>query len=560
MKFNFIRISVLIISIAMILIAITVTATADNELPVVFTVEHPDGSIVEYRTSENFEDAIKKAPTGSIITLFARIHVSESIYVYGTEVAPKEITIDLGGFGIYVTSKTAASTMLRVGDYGTLNVTSSKPDAFLYMIDMDSNSKLGGNIFCVNGVNALANLGGVVSVKGNTYPGSNISTFSSCFVDTRGEGTVGFNCDGGQHFANIADWAGFINPRNGTGTITIKNSDILIDKNENLIHSEDSRASLYLENCLIYRLDGTDKYMFNQALASVTIKNCKTNYSMVASAESGNGVVTLEGNNVFGAGFGYSAELLANGTGKVAARTHADCVLVQGGVNYWRYDNVGNFNKYEETLLGFGEIYDFVLPENTYKCTWKYYNEEKEELWIKGVAPNAPFEFNPGGKEGFYKKGWLKTQDNEAGIVYKLTDIVDFNIKAQCEDLGFGICYNIYIPAFIIDEGYISFTEGRIDGAVFALKDWDAVEIDGQKYYKYETADISKEEIDRVIEISIPCDMRDANKFVKAEGIWRINLSKYLEIAYKNAENYTDDQLARLEELKNEYFAENSES
>lgn len=116
------------------------------------------------------------------------------------------------------------------------------------------------------------------------------------------------------------------------------------------------------------------------------------------------------------------------------------------------------------------------------------------------------------------------------------------------------------MPAFIVDEGYIRFTEGRIDGAVFALKDWDEVEIDGQKYYKYETTDISKEEIDRVIEISIPCDMRDAKKFVKAEGILRINLSKYLEIAYKNAENYTDDQLARLEELKNEYFAENSES
>lgn len=77
MKFNFRRVSVLIISLAMILIAITVTATADNELPVVFTVEHPDGSIVEYRTSENFEDAIKKAPTGSIITLFASIHISE---------------------------------------------------------------------------------------------------------------------------------------------------------------------------------------------------------------------------------------------------------------------------------------------------------------------------------------------------------------------------------------------------------------------------------------------------------------------------------------------------
>lgn len=144
-----------------------------------------------------------------------------------------------------MTSKTAASTMLRLGDYGTLNVTSSKPDSFLYMIDTDSNSKLGGNVFCVNGVNAFANLGGVV---------------------------------------------------------------------------------------------------------------------------------TLEGNNVFGAGLGYSAELLDNGTEKVAARTWADCVLVQGGVNYWRYDNVGNFNKYEETLLGFSEIYDFVLPENTYKCTWKYDN------------------------------------------------------------------------------------------------------------------------------------------------------------------------------------------
>ena len=50
------------------------------------------------------------------------------------------------------------------------------------------------------------------------------------------------------------------------------------------------------------------------------------------------------------------------------------------------------------------------------------------------------------------------------------------------------------------------------------------------------------------------CDMFDGNKLIKCEGIWRINLSEYLEIVDKSPEKYSEEQLALIEEVRNRYF------
>lgn len=545
---------------AVLFAACCILSGADDDGEFAYSIRLADGTVTEYQSSVGFSASVSSAPTGAVVTLGSSIEISDGIRIWGTETERKEITIDLAGYGIYSTSKSLVATMIGAKDYATINVTSSKPDAFLYMIDVATGSTQGGNIFSSIGVDALINVGGCVLLDGVRYPGSNISTFSSCFADARENASVDFpnggsiNCDGGQHFANVADWLGFITPRSGNGTVTIKNADILVDQNNTLIHSEDSSSKLYLENCLIVRLDGTAKHMFNQIHSSVVIKNCITNYSFVAQNAASAGVVTLEGNNVFGAGLGFSPELLADGEGKVAARTNVVPELAQGGKEFWRYDNAGRFNKLSESLPEFGDAYSFVAASETFSCTWEYDGGQKKELWIIGSDPTPPVKASATGNDGMYKKGWLKTYDKDGTVVIKLTNVNDFSIKVQAEYDGSNLCYRIYAPAFIFDEAYISYSEGRIDGAGFSSGDWEKAEVDGESYYVYTTMNIEAEDIDRVVEISIPCDMLDGNKLVKTEGVYRITLSKYLKAIREGESECSAEQLELVRELEDKYF------
>ena len=559
------RLSIRIILIA-VLTAVLVTAGCiasvadENTTAFAYSIELADGTVTEYETAGGFIKNIENAPSGSIITLGANMELTKGMRIYGTEDEPKVITIDLAGYGLYSTMKSLVSTMIGARDYATVNVTSSKPDAFIYMIDTATNSDQGGNIFSSIGVDALINVGGCVTLKGEKYPGSNISTFSSCFADVRENTNAGvsnggsFNCDGGQHYANIDDWLGFITPRSGTGTVTIKNANILVIENASLIHSEANSAKLYLENCLIARLDGTTQYLFNQIHTSIVIKNCITNYSLVSKGEASAGVVTLEGNNVFGAGMGFTPELISGDSAPVAARTNPDLKLV-GGDNVWMYDNFGRFNKLEVTLPAFDDAYVFVPVDETFRCTWQYNKDEKTELWLRGEEPVPPVEAIGSAVAGMYKKGWLKVRDEDGDVVYKLTNVNDFGIKVRVDYDGSNICYMIYAPAFIFDDAYISYSEGKIDGTGFSLSDWQKTEIDGESYYAYMTMNIEDEDIDRVVEISIPCDMLDNGKLVKTEGVYRISLSKYLSLVHKNESAYSNEQMEVVRELEEKYFS-----
>ena len=552
MRKNSKRLAVLIMAITMILLG-TVTSLADDTVPVAFTVELADGTITEYTAADNFADVVKVAPSGSVITLCSTVEIDKIIDLAANESSPKEITVDLAGYGIKALSKTNSSTMFIARNYTTINVTSSKPDAFLYMVDLDTNSTQGGNLFSPRGEGALINLGGAVSLKGEVYPGSNITTYSACFVDMK-TGATGFNCDGGRHFSNIADWAGFICPREGDGTVTIKNADILVYKNLNLINSQESGTNLYMENCFIYNLDGSELPLFNKMLGKVTFKDCVTNYSIAAAGETSEGVITLEGYNVFSIGGGFAENLLSDRNGKTLARVNAECALTGGGTDYQMYDNVGSMTATKESLVDFKTAYAFVSSEEAYRCVWEYDKKQKSEIWYKGTVPTPPVDMGNGGVAGMYKKRWLKTVDSEDEVVYKSTYVADFGLKIQCEYADDNLSYSIYVPAFIVDEAYISFSEGKIDGSGFTSGDWVEAEIDGEKFYKYTTAVLDEERANDVIEISIPCDMFDGNKLIKCEGIWRINLSEYLEIVDKSPEKYSEEQLALIEEVRNRYF------
>lgn len=546
-----------VFSVLLICASCVFSVAEEQQKTVAYTVELADGTVTEYESAAGFTKTVESAPSGSIVTLAGNIELTKGIFLFGTEDEHKTVTIDLAGYGLYSTSKDLVSTMLAARDHATLNVTSSKPDAFIYMIDNASNSTKGGNIFSSIGIDALINVGGCVSLKEQKYPGSNISTFSSCFVDVRNMGTVGFNCDGGQHFANIADWLGFITPRSGNGTVTIKNADILVGENTALIHTQDSSTHLYLENCLIVRIDGSTRYLFNQIHSDVTMKNCVTNYSIVAQNASTAGVLTLEGKNVFDAGLGFDKSLLKNADDKdkIMARTGADVELVQGGKSFWRYDNVGRFNKLHEELPVLKEAYTLVSQDETRHCTWQYDNTEKEEFWVKDEQPYPPFELLRAGKDGMYKKGWLKIFDSDAHVIFKSTYVNDFDVKIRAKYENDALWYLVYVPAFVIDESYISYSEGKIDGAGFSSADWTEVDIDGEKYYEYVTMDMNEDDIDRIVEISLPCDILDGKKLVKTEGVYRINLSGYLAAVRKNEAAYSAEQLAPLDELESRYLS-----
>ena len=547
--------AVILLAMAAALICVScVFAVAEGTEPVSYTVEYSDGTVVEYGSAASFAENASQAPSGSIITLMSDVQLnSGGIYVFGSNQEHKEITIDLAGHGLYSTSKNLVSTMIGARAYSTVNVTSSRPGAFMYMVDIDTNSRAGGNIFSVNGTDALINFGGCVSLKGEKYPGSNISTFSSSFIDLRGYGTLGFNCDGGRHFANISDWLGYITPRNGNGTITIKNADILVDQNSSLIYSEESSPTLYLENCLIARLDGIDQPLFGQILASVVIKDCVTNYSIAAAKPSSGGVVTLEGRNVFGTGLGFAAELIKNAEGNTDARVNGVFELVDGGKQFQGYDNTGTFNALSRTLPELKSACTFTSSDETFECIWQYDNTEKRELWAKGENPTPPTEINGIGKEGFYKKGWLKVADGET-VTFKATYVNDFDVKIRVKYENESLCYLIYVPAFVFDDDYISYSTARIDGVGFTPSDWKKTVIDGKDYYEYTTMDIDVDDIDKTVEISLPCDMLDGKRLVKTEGIYRINLSGYFEKVHANESAYSAEQMALVRELESKYF------
>ena len=48
--------------------------------------------------------------------------------------------------------------------------------------------------------------------------------------------------------------------------------------------------------------------------------------------------------------------------------------------------------------------------------------------------------------------------------------------------------------------------------------------------------------------------MVDGNKLVKTEGIYRINLSKYLSAVHENESEYSEEQMKLIRELENKYF------
>ena len=550
-----IRNVIFVTAVMLLMIACAVLCVGAEEPAVLYTLTHEDGTVEARYTAEEFKSDLETLTEDISITLCGNIKIDGGITFVSTVDNPRTVNIDLAGYGIYCLYKT---TIFNVRNYTTLNIYSTAPDSFLYVTDVDVPTQ-GGCICIVQGVGALVNMGAAVKL-GDGREDYGITTFSSCFADIRGNGTIGFNLDGGRHFANIADWAGFINPRNGDGTMTIKNADIIVQKNNNLIHSEDENTTLYFENCNIVKLDGSSSIMFYSVNGNIVFKDCVSNYSF-SSNTSGvirSGCVTLEGKNVFGADNGYNELFIKGGAGKISAKTSLEYELKSGGIKFWMFDQSGSLSKQYLTLPELTDAYVIADPEDTYECIWEYNKQKIIENWMKNETPTPPIALSEIRIDGLYRYGWFRDYSYTEGVKYIGGPVVDFGIKISCE-YGEYVAFHIIIPDYIIDEAYISFARGSIDGVEYKESDWTAREIDGKKYYEY-IVDVFDPDPDAIIEINIPCDLNDGTKYIQAEGRWRITLGEYIERAYATRDEHTEGEMAVVDRLYNDFVASLDES
>ena len=540
-----IKLFVVLIAFTLVLAAISVLSFAAEKTPL-FTVTDADGEVTEYFTASDFVGLLQNdVPDGITITVCDDIDLgmgeNTEIEIF-SETKAKEIYINLAGNGIYNKEK---MTMFNVGANITFNVYSSEPGAYLSTVSQ-SRTEWGGCIFNVAGVGATVNCG-TMEIDGVTYDGNNISSFSSCFVNLGGSGTVGFNGVGGNHYAAAADWKGFLCPRTGTGSINFKESNLIIIACTQFIHSESSDPSIRFEDCVIVDYAGKSGKLLNGALAQIYFKNCVSTFSIVSTESASAATINLEGDNVFGSELGFNTALVKNAEGKVLAKINKELTFVGGVTELVAYDRF-----LEQFTFSVPKLKDACIlcdPEDAVAYEWINDDQTASELWHKDSEPTPPFSLTGSAKAGLYKPGWVKKVVGENS--YQMTGglVADFDIKVAAEYDGY-VKFYIFIPAFLVEDGNIDFTSMTVDGGVYGKGDWVETTIDGEKYYYATTPYLDEEEIDRNIEFYMPCEFSDkSGKFVEVNTVWNITLSEYVDKVLADEEQWTEDQIALVEEM-----------
>ncbi len=490
---------------------------------------------------------MRNASDGDTVTLCSHIDIEGGIAIpSATEATAKTISLDLAGYGIRGFKKL---TIITVQAYTTLNVYSTKPNAYLFVID-ETNSSNGGAIFYVTKKCGKINFGTML-VGDVVYPGSNITTFSSSMINVQGEGTTGFYGDGGTHIANVHDWKGFICPRNGDGSIVIKNSNIILQENGYPIYSAEAGPTLYMENCVIIRADGQNKPLFHTSYAETTLKDCVTNYSLKSNVAVIPNTVTLLGNNIYSNALGIDTDMVKDSEGKVLARVNHKYSFVDGSDSVWSYDNAGRFELGKITIPE-GLLVTSTLTDesNTIECTWRYDDKEETEIWHKDYIPEYPVSIQGETKEGLYRPGWYKIKEGD-NVIYTGGLCLDFNIKVsvECEEY---LCLNIYVPEYLVAEAYLDFTSITLNGESLGKSSWSYIEVNGEKYYKSSTISIT-EDPSALFTLVLVCEFENSTT---VESAWQISLPKYIDKVFENHVEYTVEEIAFVEKIKNDYLSE----
>ena len=519
-------------------------AAAPADDSALFTVTTAEGTVTEYFTVNDLATQLMEAPNNATITVCRDIDLKMSenttmdVLSNG---ASRVLYLDLAGHGIYNKEK---MNIFNVGEKMTLNVYSSAPGGFLYTI---KGGTWGGCIFNISGTGATVNCG-TMEINGVTYDGNNLSTFSSCFINLTGEGTVGFNGVGGNHFASAADWKGFICPRTGDGSIKFKDSNLIIIACTQFIHSESTTPTLSFENCVIVDAEGKSGKLLNGAEAQIYFKDCISTFSIITTTTA-KPVINLEGENIFASELGFDTGLVKNAEGKVLAKINKDFTFVGGAEEVWAYDGFGGFDRYDIEIPKLKDACILCDPEDTAEYEFIYKGESVTEVWHKAVDPTPPFELSETGREGLYKPGWVRRViDTDK---YQLTGglVADFDIKVAAEYDTY-LRYYIFIPAFLVDEGYLDFTTLSVDGGVYDKSDWAETKVDGEDYYYATTPYLEETELNRGIEFYLPCEFSDkSGKPVSVNTVWTLTLEEYIDRVLADESKWTEDQIALVDEM-----------
>ena len=113
--------------------------------------------------------------------------------------------------------------------------------------------------------------------------------------------------------------------------------------------------------------------------------------------------------------------------------------------------------------------------------------------------------------------------------------------------------FNIYIPAFLIDEGYLDYSGVLIGGEDYSKDEWKAVEHEGEMYYRALTGYIYEETARDDITVYIPFDYEDGTR---VETRWIISLEKYFAALEENEVEYSDEVSEILEAVKLDFLTE----
>ena len=98
-----------------------------------------------------------------------------------------------------------------------------------------------------------------------------------------------------------------------------------------------------------------------------------------------------------------------------------------------------------------------------------------------------------------------------------------------------------------------------IDGGSYLRTEWRETEIDGEAYYYATTGTIDESDINREIEVYLPCDYGNG---IHVETTWILSVEKYFEkvLATEADETYTAEQYELMHELKELYLPEPEET
>ena len=567
---KYIRFIIFVLALALTVAAFVFASFAETEAPPAFTVYGSDGNPtgIEGNSFEELCAAATDFADGDTVVLNADLSsLGSGFLIQSTEDAPRRVGIDLNGHKIYVTKK-IGSGLISVGSYTTLDVYSSVAGAVLYSVDTVQ-ANMGGSVFNVRANSAVLNVGDFT--KGDvTYPGSNLTTYSAALIDIVTDSNsieacdadCRFNVNGGSYYSVVTDYSGFIIPRGGEIIMNITDANIISMESKSPINSAGSKTVLNMTNCRIFQYQSQPIALFNSALGTVNMKDCITSYALKSSQSAmGNGVINLEGRNVFAvtAEGDYYDSLLADCTNKANVTTYADFELARGGSTLSYFDSTANFNRiltadvpklaYPSMIIDQADVVKYKFVKSGTSMT---------QNWSKDEPPTMPYELPVGGEAGVYRYGWQKSVSDDGVIVCKVGLVADFNLKIRAVYDDGEVNFKIYIPAAVIDGEHIDYSKSRVHGETYPAGDWVEETIDGAKYYYAESGTVYPEYADEIIEVKIVAEYGSG---INVDTTWSFTLRDYIDavLATEADGTFTAEQYEIVKQIAEEFFAADNE-